>query len=240
MSVESVKQRLHLLLVSLAVRLLPVNVNDKFARIFNVVDGQILSISQICHNLLIHGPFGARRDQENEPQQNQKPYETIEDESQHKEIPVNEDWLLVIFHFHVNKHALLSKTNHCEDVEKICGKRAVWSQENDLNCESNDTNNVNFGKKSLIHFKCVEFSCLLTRSYLPFSRFFKKLRGSIYENQQHCKEVEKDAMIHACHPRSERAESKEFLSLPNLVNVVHKFDFFLLNRFFVEFARNSI
>ena len=117
---QVLNQLLHLERVLFCVLFLCVKVDDKLARIFDVKDGQVLSLGHVEDGLLVEGPLLFGSEDKKHPAKNEEPEEARHDDRQNEEVLVNEDRLLVPLHFHVHHDNHSEVRDEAEDIEQVC------------------------------------------------------------------------------------------------------------------------
>ena len=103
----------------LAVFLLLHKIDDELARVLDIVDGQILPVSQIHHSFLVEAPLLASDQDCEQPAQHNKPEEATEEDCQQEEVLVNEEGLLVALHFHVHHDHYRHESQLAQNVQQI-------------------------------------------------------------------------------------------------------------------------
>lgn len=87
--------------------------------IFNVVYGQVLSLSQLENDIFVKAPLLLSDEHKQEPAKDEEPEEARQEDRQQKEVLVNEDRLLVALDFHVHHYVLREEGDHAENVEQV-------------------------------------------------------------------------------------------------------------------------
>jgi hypothetical protein len=202
----------HFLLVFICVLLRDVDLGHEFPCFFDVVDGEILAISQLSDCVLVDHPALSLNSDENEQAKEQEVEEAVHDEGQDEEVAIDEDTLLVAGHFHVHRHHHLGKTWERQDVNHV---RAKWSE-----------GSIQDDGQTPDHSEYVVESN--QELHLLFGAF---MAHRIDKDHSHSVEVEKETMVHVKEARSEGRERVKVLIVPDRVDAVNVLDFFLLDGF---------
>ena len=103
----------------LAVLLLLHQGNDERARIFDIVDGQVLSICQLHNSLLVEAPLRTRDQHKEDPTEYNKPQEPAQEDGQQEEVLVDEERLFVALNLHVHHDHYRCERQHAQDVQQV-------------------------------------------------------------------------------------------------------------------------
>ena len=116
---------LHLVLFLVSVSLLSVDVFNELSGLLDVVDGKVLAFHQQLNRLFGDGPLRFDNYGDTDPGKDEEPAECVQDQSQDKEVLVNEDGLLVLVDLAVHDNHHLSEANRGEDGHDIGRERPV-------------------------------------------------------------------------------------------------------------------
>ena len=94
--------------------------DDELASVLDIVDGQVLAISQLHDVFFVEAPLLTRDQNGEQPAKHNEPEETAEEDGKQEEVLVDEEGLLVALHLHVHHDHDSQEGQHAQHVEQIC------------------------------------------------------------------------------------------------------------------------